>query len=150
MRMSINELREIVRDNKKFGDLELCLKWHRRLWDFLSTVENPQCLRGDDLKFATFFNSAKVHQDLLKEFELNEEENQNNIKSQQKNETKHSRQSFLSEYSRDLTKNAKENKMISLCFTEGLSSRIKKTDSLKGKTDDICTFCDFICTSCKK
>ena len=46
--------------------------------------------------------------------------------------------------------NAKENKMISLCFTEGLSSRIKKTNSLKGKTDDICTFCDFICTSCKK
>ena len=47
-------------------------------------------------------------------------------------------------------RNAKENKMISLCFTEGLSSKIKKTDSLKGKTDDICTFCDFICTSCKK
>ncbi|MGN0722374.1 MAG: SPASM domain-containing protein, partial [Treponema sp.] len=49
-----------------------------------------------------------------------------------------------------ILKNAKENKMISLCFTEGLSSRIKKTDSLKGKTDNICTFCDFICTSCKK
>lgn len=46
----------------------------------------------------------------LEQLELNEEENQNNIKSQQKNETKHSRQSFLSEYSRDLTKNAKENK----------------------------------------
>ena len=50
----------------------------------------------------------------------------------------------------EILKNAKENKMISLCFTEGLSSKIKKTDSLKGKTDDICTFCDFICTSCKK
>ena len=74
MSMSINELREIVRDNEKFGDLELCLKWHRKLWDFLSTVENPRCLCGNDLKFATFFNSAKVHQDLLKEFELKEEE----------------------------------------------------------------------------
>ena len=74
MRMSINELREIVRNNKKFGDLELCLKWHRRLWDFLSTVENPQCLRGDDLKFATFFDDKRVHQDLLKEFELTEEQ----------------------------------------------------------------------------
>ena len=74
MSMLTNELRKIVRDNEKFGDLELCLKWHRRLWDFLSTVENPQCFCGDDLKFATFFNSEKVRQDLLKEFELNEEE----------------------------------------------------------------------------
>ena len=68
MSMSINELRKIVRDNEKFGDLELCLKWHRKLWDFLSTIENPQCLDGEDLKFATFFNSTKVRQDLLKEF----------------------------------------------------------------------------------
>lgn len=72
--MLINELREVVKQNKKFGDLELYLKWHRRLWDFLSTVENPRCLDGEALKFAIFFNSAKVRQDLLKEFELNEEE----------------------------------------------------------------------------
>lgn len=72
--MLVNELKEVVKQNKKFGDLELCLKWHRRLWDFLSTVENPYGLNGRDLKFATFFDDKRVHQDLLKEFELTEEQ----------------------------------------------------------------------------
>ena len=48
-----------------------------------------------------------------------------------------------------ILENAKENKMISLCFTDGLSSKIKKIGIKKGKTDDICTFCDFICNSNK-
>ena len=48
-----------------------------------------------------------------------------------------------------ILENAKENKMISLCFTDGLSSKIKKIGTIKGKTDDICTFCDFICNSNK-
>lgn len=44
--------------------------------------------------------------------------------------------------------NAKNNKMIKLCFEDGLSSEIKnlkKQKKLTGKTDDICTFCDLIC-----
>jgi len=50
--------------------------------------------------------------------------------------------------------NASKNEMIQLCFTKGLSSKIKevkkylkqkKSPLAKCKTDDICSFCDFIC-----
>lgn len=43
--------------------------------------------------------------------------------------------------------NAKENKMINLCFNKGLSSiipELTKNKELPGKTNDICTFCDFV------
>lgn len=43
---------------------------------------------------------------------------------------------------------SKENPMIRICYEDGLSSLIKKFKKrgikLPGKTDDICTFCDFV------
>lgn len=42
-------------------------------------------------------------------------------------------------------KNAESNKMVKLCYEEGLSSKIKDLPSRKGKCSDICTFCDHIC-----
>jgi hypothetical protein len=49
-----------------------------------------------------------------------------------------------------ILQNAKNNKMIQLCFEKGLSS-VKKVakKSHKGKCSDICTFCDFICKNGK-
>ena len=50
----------------------------------------------------------------------------------------------------EILENAQKNKMIKLCFEEGLSSKIKilkKQKKLCGKTDDICTFCDFYAKS---
>lgn len=45
--------------------------------------------------------------------------------------------------------NARNNKMIEICFETGLASLRrelqKKGTELPGKTSDICTFCDFIC-----
>ena len=44
---------------------------------------------------------------------------------------------------------ASQNEMIKLCYTDGLSSKIKELKKQKilpkGKTKDNCTFCDFIC-----
>lgn len=49
----------------------------------------------------------------------------------------------------EILKNAKNNEMINLCYTKGLSSKIKELKKQKllpkGKTKDNCTFCDFIC-----
>ena len=49
-----------------------------------------------------------------------------------------------------ILQNAKNNKMIQLCFEKGLSS-VKKVakKAHKGKCSDICTFCDFICKNGK-
>lgn len=47
--------------------------------------------------------------------------------------------------------NASKNKMIQLCFTQGLLRRAKEAEKAgkklpgTGRTDDICTFCDFLC-----
>ncbi len=46
---------------------------------------------------------------------------------------------------------AAKNKMIQLCFTKGLLQEAKQEEKNgkkmpgKGRTDDICTFCDFLC-----
>ena len=44
---------------------------------------------------------------------------------------------------------ARENKMVKICYDDGLSTQIKELKkqgiSVPGKTDDICTFCNFIC-----
>ena len=64
-----------------------------------------------DSLFKTIFDEFdRIVNYPIEQLETNEEKNQKNSKSQQKNETKRQKQSFLSEYSRDLTKNAKENK----------------------------------------
>ena len=64
-----------------------------------------------DSLFKTIFDEFdRIVNYPIEQLETNEEKNQKNVKSQQKNETKRQKQSFLSEYSRDLTKNAKENK----------------------------------------
>jgi len=50
----------------------------------------------------------------------------------------------------EILENAKSNSMISLCYEKGLSSLLKKRHfkkELPGKTDDICTFCDFVMKS---
>ncbi len=47
----------------------------------------------------------------------------------------------------NVMKNADKNPMIKLCFEKGLSSLITKLESegkLPGRTEDICTFCDFV------
>ena len=54
-----------------------------------------------------------------------------------------------------IMKNAKKNKMINICFKEGLS-HYKRHDlrkllrknhqKLEGRTSDICTFCDYVCS----
>ena len=48
-----------------------------------------------------------------------------------------------------ILKNADENKMVRLCYEKGLSKGIKllkkRNIPIPGKTDDPCTFCDFIC-----
>ena len=45
---------------------------------------------------------------------------------------------------------SRENNMASLCFEKGLSSEIKRLQKEgklpAGKTSDICTFCDFVCS----
>ena len=43
--------------------------------------------------------------------------------------------------------NAEKNKMVSLCYKEGLSSLINSNNSpnYPGKCPDICSFCDYIC-----
>ena len=45
---------------------------------------------------------------------------------------------------------SRENNMVSLCFERGLSSEIKRLQKEgklpAGKTSDICTFCDFVCS----
>ena len=64
-----------------------------------------------DSLFKTIFDEFdRIVNYPIEQLETNEEKNQENSKSQQKKETKRQKQSFLSEYSRDLTKNAKENK----------------------------------------
>lgn len=51
--------------------------------------------------------------------------------------------------------NAKSNKMVAACFSQGLLSCAKKMEKSGTKfpgtkrTDDICTFCDFICKNSK-
>lgn len=50
-----------------------------------------------------------------------------------------------------IMQNASSNKMIEECFSTGLLSSAKKMEKLgtefpcKGRTNDICTFCDFLC-----
>lgn len=45
-----------------------------------------------------------------------------------------------------IMQNAESNRMIKICYEEGLSKEIKKLKkSLPGKTSDICAFCDFFC-----
>lgn len=45
-----------------------------------------------------------------------------------------------------IMQNAETNRMIKICYEEGLSKEIKKLKkSLPGKTSDICAFCDFFC-----
>lgn len=48
-----------------------------------------------------------------------------------------------------IMENARANAMVRLCFTDGLKSRMKTLKKrgviFPGKTDDICTFCDFVC-----
>lgn len=54
-----------------------------------------------------------------------------------------------------IMQNAMENNMIKACFSSGLSSLAKKMEKNEagfpgaGRTDDICTFCDFVCKSGK-
>ncbi len=43
-----------------------------------------------------------------------------------------------------IMENASGNKMVQLCFTKGLS-KYRRFKKLPGKTDDICTFCDYVC-----
>lgn len=43
-----------------------------------------------------------------------------------------------------IMKNAAENKMVQLCFTKGLS-RYRRLKKFPGKTQDICSFCDYVC-----
>ena len=49
----------------------------------------------------------------------------------------------------EVLEKSKKSKMIKICYEEGLSNQIevlKKEGKLpKGKTGDICTFCDFVC-----
>lgn len=45
----------------------------------------------------------------------------------------------------DVIQQAKNNKMVKLCFEEGLLNYAKKIKNKTGKTDEQCTFCDFIC-----
>lgn len=49
-----------------------------------------------------------------------------------------------------IIKNAKENRLIQTCYTTGLEDLRKKLQkdnhSFPGKTNDICTFCDYVCT----
>lgn len=49
-------------------------------------------------------------------------------------------------------KNAASSKLIQICYTKGLSSLTKqaKKAGLKGKTCDICTFCDAVCKNFNK
>ena len=48
--------------------------------------------------------------------------------------------------------NASKNRMIKICYEEGLSRQIKILKKQKkipaGKTDDSCTFCDWVCRNC--
>ena len=51
-----------------------------------------------------------------------------------------------------LMENAGKNKMIQLCFAQGLLRQAKEAEKAgikmpgTGRTDDICTFCDFLCS----
>lgn len=48
-----------------------------------------------------------------------------------------------------IMRQAEQNRMVRLCFTEGLSSQIralkKQGVQIPGRTDDICAFCGFVC-----
>lgn len=45
-----------------------------------------------------------------------------------------------------IIKNAETNKMVEICYKTGLSKKIREVKKISpGKTNDICTFCDFIC-----
>ncbi len=48
-----------------------------------------------------------------------------------------------------IIENAEKSKMVRICYNEGLSSLIEKYKALgklpSGKTEDLCTFCDFVC-----
>lgn len=52
-----------------------------------------------------------------------------------------------------IMQNARENKMVQTCFSSGLLKRAKEMEKSgakfpgKGRTSDICTFCDFVCKS---
>lgn len=53
------------------------------------------------------------------------------------------KETFLS-----IMNNSKQNRMVQICYNEGLSKQIKvlkKQKKLIGRTDDLCTFCDYIC-----
>ena len=54
----------------------------------------------------------------------------------------------------EVMKKAEENEMIKICFEEGLSKQIKVFENEKKlagrKTEDICTFCDWLCKNQKK
>jgi len=45
--------------------------------------------------------------------------------------------------------NASKNELVKICYEEGLSTLIKKLKTIgrlpEGKTEDLCTFCDFVC-----
>ena len=43
-----------------------------------------------------------------------------------------------------IMQNAANNKMVKLCFTKGLS-HYRRFKKLRGKTSDICSFCDYVC-----
>lgn len=54
----------------------------------------------------------------------------------------------ISESLEKVLKNAAENKMIKICYEEGLSKQIKPLKKkVPGKTRDICAFCDFVCNN---
>lgn len=48
-----------------------------------------------------------------------------------------------------ILRQAEQNEMVRLCFTDGLSSQIRALQKqgvvFPGRTDDICTFCGFVC-----
>lgn len=51
----------------------------------------------------------------------------------------------------EIMKKANENKLVTLCYNQGLLSKAQELEKTgtsfpgKGRTDDICTFCDFMC-----
>lgn len=52
----------------------------------------------------------------------------------------------VSENYQQIMENARHNKMVKICYENGLSKKIKKLKKkMPGKTDDICAFCDFVC-----
>lgn len=54
----------------------------------------------------------------------------------------------ISDTFENVMKKAEENPMIKLCYEKGLSKLTRKRNiknNTPGKTDDICTFCDWIC-----